>query len=133
MVKSLGADKVIDYTKEDFTESRETYDIIFDTVIKTSFSRCKNSLKRGGIYLTTDWPIFEALTSMAGSKKVIFGAPGENPEDVIFIKELVESGKLIAVIDRSYPLEQTADAHRYVDKGHKKGNVVVNVEQGNQT
>jgi len=134
MVKSLGADKVIDYTKEDFTKSGQTYDIIFDTVIKTSFSRSKSSLKQRGVYLTTDWPLLQALwTSMVGSKKVRLGLPSQNPEDLNFLKELIETRKLKAVIDRTYPLEQTAEAHRYVDKGHKKGNVVIIVEHNNKT
>jgi len=133
MVKSLGADKVIDYTKEDFTKSGQTYDIIFDAVRKTSFSRCKSSLKQGGIYLTTDWPLLQApWTSMVGSKKVIIGMASQNPEDLIFLKELIEAGKLKSVIDRRYPLEQTAEAHRYVEKGHKKGNVVITVEHSNK-
>jgi NADPH:quinone reductase-like Zn-dependent oxidoreductase len=131
MVKSLGADKVIDYTKEDFTKSGQTYDIIFDAVSKTSFSRCNSSLKQRGIYLTVDWPLFQARalwTSMVGSKKLIFGMASENPENLVFLKELIEAGKIKAVIDRTYPLEQTAEAHRYVEKGHKKGNVVITVE-----
>ncbi|HUV82319.1 MAG: NAD(P)-dependent alcohol dehydrogenase [ANME-2 cluster archaeon] len=134
MVKSLGADKVIDYTKEDFTKSGQTYDIIFDAVRKTSFSHCKSSIKQGGIYLTTDWPLLQALwTSKVGSKKVIIGMASQNPEDLIFLKELVEAGKLKSVIDRRYPLEQTAEAHRYVEKGHKKGNIVITVEHNNKT
>jgi len=134
MVKSLGADKVIDYTKEVFTKSGQTYDIIFDAVSKTSFSRCKSSLKQGRRYLTTDWPFLQALwTSKVGTKKVIVGIASQNPEDLIFLKELVEAGKLKSVIDRRYPLEQTAEAHRYVDKGHKKGNVVITVEHNNKT
>ncbi len=136
MVKSLGADKVINYTKEDFTKSGQTYDIIFDTVIKTSFSRCKSSLKQRGVYLTTDWPLLQAQAlwaSMVGSKKVIFGVLSQNPEDLIFLKELIEAGKLKSVIDRRYPLEQTAEAHRYVDKGHKKGNVVISVANNDKT
>ncbi len=131
MVKSLGADKVIDYTKEDFTKSGQTYDIIFDAAIKTSFSRCKNSLKQRGVYLTLDWPILEALwTSMIGSKKVSMGPTpsSEKTEDLIFLKELIEAGKLKPVIDRRYPLEQIVEAHTYVEKGHKKGNVVITVE-----
>jgi 2-desacetyl-2-hydroxyethyl bacteriochlorophyllide A dehydrogenase len=128
MVRSLGADIVIDYTKEDFTRNGHTYDVIFDTVGKTSFSRCKNSLKQRGRYLTTDWPLLQALwTSIAGGKKVIFGMAGQNPEDLNFLKELVEEGKIRSVIDKRYPLEQTAEAHRYVDKGHKKGNVVITI------
>ena len=135
LVKSLGADKVIDYTKEDFTKSGQTYDIIFDTVIKTSFSRCKSSLKQRGVYLTVDWPLqFQALwTSMAGRKKVIFGVLSQNPENLIFLKELIEAGKLKSVIDRGYPLEQTVEAHRYVEKGHKKGNVVITVQHSSKT
>ena len=128
MVKSLGADKVIDYTKEDFTKSGQTYDIIFDTVMKTSFLRCKSSLKSQGVFLTSDWPLLQALwTSMVGSKKVILGIMSQNPENLVFLKELIEAGKIKTVIDRTYPLEQTAEAHRYVDKGHKKGNVVITV------
>jgi NADPH:quinone reductase-like Zn-dependent oxidoreductase len=132
LVKSLGADKVIDYTKEDFTKSGETYDIIYDTVGKSSFSGCKSSLKQKGIYLAgAGGPqVFVQMlrTSMIGSKKVLAGwAPGRK-EDLIFLKELVEAGKIKPVIDRHYPLEQIAEAHRYVDKGHKKGNVVITVE-----
>jgi 2-desacetyl-2-hydroxyethyl bacteriochlorophyllide A dehydrogenase len=133
MVKSFGADKIIDYTKEDFTKSGQTYDIIFDTVMKTSFSRCKSSLKQRGVFLTVDWPLLQALwTSMVGSKKIIFGIASQI-EDLIFLKELIEAGKLKSVIDRRYPLEQTAEAHRYVESGHKKGNVVITVEHDNKT
>ena len=131
MVKSLGADTVIDYTKEDFTKSGETYDIIFDAVNKSSFSRCKSSLTQRGIYLTT-FPtltfILQMLwTSMIGSKKVISGEASEKAEDLVFLKELIEGGKLKTVIDRRYPLEQIVEAHRYVESGHKKGNVVITV------
>ena len=132
MVKSFGADKIIDYTKEDFTKSGQTYDIIFDTVMKTSFSRCKSSLKQRGVFLTVDWPLLQALwTSMVGSKKIIFGIASQI-EDLIFLKELIEAGKLKSVIDRRYPLEQTAEAHRYAEKGHKKGNVVITLEHNNK-
>ena len=132
LVKSLGADKVIDYTQEDFTQSGETYDIIVDTVVgKTSFSRCKDSLKQNGLYLAVAGGLQEAAqmlwTSIIGGKKVICGSPTERKEDLIFIKGLVEAGKIKAVIDRRYPLDQTAEAHRYVDQGHKKGNVVITV------
>ena len=135
MVRSLGADKVIDYTKEDFTKNGQTYDIIFDTVIKTSFSRCKSSLKKRGFYLTNDWPLdLQSLwTSKVGSKKVIFGVMSQESENLVFLKELIEAGKLKSVIDRRYPLEQTAEAHRYVDKGHKKGNVVITLEHNGKT
>ncbi|MDH5406058.1 MAG: NAD(P)-dependent alcohol dehydrogenase [Candidatus Aminicenantes bacterium] len=137
MVKSLGADKVIDYTKEDFTKSGQTYDIIFDAVGKSSFSRSKSSLKQKGIYLTTAFGpqgLVQMLwTSMIGSKKVITGIAREKTEDLIFLKELIEAGKIKSVIDRRYPLEQIAEAHRYVEKGHKKGNVVITVEHNNKT
>ncbi len=137
LVKSLGADKVIDYTKEDFTRNGQTYDIIFDTVGKSSFSRCKSSLKQKGIYLTTNpGPsvyIQMLRTSMIGSKKAIGGIASEKAEDLIFLKELIEAGKIKAVIDRCYPLEQVAEAHRYVDKGHKKGNVVITVVTNDKT
>ncbi len=133
LVRSLGADKVIDYTKEDFTKSGQTYDIIFDAVRKTSFSHCKSSLKQRGVYITVDWPLLQALwTSIAGSRKVIFGI-ANRIEDLTFLRELIEAGKLRSVIDRCYPLEQTGEAHRYVEKGHKKGNVVITVEHNNKT
>jgi NADPH:quinone reductase-like Zn-dependent oxidoreductase len=137
MVRSLGADKVIDYTKEDFTKSGETYDIIFDTVNKTSFSSCKSALKQRGIYLATVPTLVLALqmlwTSRIGSKKAGFALEGEKTVDLIFLKELIEAGKIKSVIDRRYSLEQTAEAHSYVDKGHKKGNVVITVEHNNKT
>ncbi len=137
LVKSLGADKVIDYTKEDFTKSDETYDIIFDTVSKSSFSRCKDSLKQNGRYLVTVIglaPLVQTLwTGVIGSKKVIFALSIEKTEALIFIKELIEAGKIKSVIDRRYPLEQIAEAHRYVDPGHKKGNVVITLEHKNKT
>ena len=136
MVKSLGADKVIDYTQEDFTKNGQTYDIIFDTVGKSSFSRCKGSLKQKGVYLDVGKmpTIFLMLwTSKLGSKKAIITATGLRPasemtKDLVFLKELIEAGKIQSVIDRSYPLEQTAEAHRYVETGHKKGNVVITVQ-----
>jgi len=140
MVKSLGADKVIDYTQEDFAKNGQTYDIIFDTVMKTSFSRCKSSLKQGGVYITVDYPLLQALwTSIVGNlpgrqtaKKVVFGI-ANRIEDLIFLRELIEAGEITSVIDTCYPLEQTAEAHRYVETGHKKGNVVITVEQDGKT
>lgn len=134
LVTSLGADKVIDYTEEDFTNNGETYDIIFDTVGKSSFSRCKGSLKANGCYLPTVGLINHILmlwTSITGGKKVITGMSIEKRAALIFLRELIEAGKLKSVIDRRYPLEQIAAAHRYVDKGHKKGNVVITVGHTN--
>ncbi|MEE9566411.1 MAG: NAD(P)-dependent alcohol dehydrogenase [Desulfobacteria bacterium] len=129
LVKSLGADKVIDYTKEDFTKSGETYDIIFDTVGKSQVSRSKRSLKKEGFYLFTTFglPMLVQVFWLfrKNSKKAVFGVLEERPEDLIFLKELVEAGKIKAVIDRRYPLEQAAEAHRYVETGHKKGNVII--------
>ncbi len=135
MVKSLGADKVIDYTKEDFTQSGETYDIIFDTVGKSSLLRCKGMLKQKGIFLAAYIRPQELVqmiwTSMIGSKKVIGGVAPERTEDIMFLKELMEAGKIKSVIDRRYPLEQIAKAYRYVEKGHKKGNVVITLKHNN--
>ena len=137
LVKSLGADRVIDYTREDFTQSGKTYDLIIDTVAgRSSFSACKNSLKEKGVYLAVAAGLREMLqmpwTSMAGGRKVAAGSPPESREYLVLIKELVEAGRLKPVVDRFYPLEQTAEAHRYVDKGHKRGNVVITVEHNNK-
>jgi len=133
LVKSLGADRVIDYTREDFAKSGQRYDIIFDTVGKTSFSKCKNALNPQGRYLAgaPGLPEFGQMlwTSIKGGKKVLAGMSSERQEDLAFIKELVEAGKIKPIIDRRYPLEQTAEAHRYVDEGHKKGNVVITVAE----
>ena len=135
-VKSLGADKVIDYTKEDFTQSGETYDLIFDILGKSSFSGCKSSLKQNGRYLLASFKmkqLFQMLwTSMIGSKRVICALAIDKQEDLILIKELIEAGKIKSVIDRCYPLEQTAEAHRYIEKGHKKASVVIIVEHKNK-
>lgn len=131
LVRSLGAHKVIDYTNEDFSKSGETYDIIFDTVGKTSFSQCKGSLTRRGRYLAAvaGLPQFLKMlwTSMTGGKRIMAGIAPDRKEDLVLLMELVEAGELNAVIDRRYPLEQIADAHGYVEKGHKKGSVVITV------
>jgi len=130
-VKSLGADQVIDYTKEDFTQNGETYNLIFDILGKGSFARCKNSLRPNGVYFFASFKmkqLFQMLwTSMTGGKKVICAfAPG-SVEDLNSVKELIEAGKIKAVIDRRYPMEQAAEAHRYVEDGNKRGSVVITV------
>ncbi len=134
LVKSLGADHVIDYTEEDFSEAGREYDIIFDTVGKTPFARCKRVLEPGGTYLTTVPTLSVSLqmkwTSMTSGKKAMAVTNAYRPasdisEDLAFVARLVEEGHLSPVIDRTYPLEQIVEAHRYVDGGHKKGNVIV--------
>ncbi|MEN8138340.1 MAG: NAD(P)-dependent alcohol dehydrogenase [Bacteroidota bacterium] len=136
MVKSLGADRVIDYTNEDFIKNGLTYDVIFDVAGKSSFSKCKNSLKQRGIYLNpvlTLSILFQMFwTTMFNSKKVKFSATGLRPlpERLANLKDLIklfETGKLKTFIDKSYKLEQIVEAHRYVESGHKRGNVVINV------
>jgi NADPH:quinone reductase-like Zn-dependent oxidoreductase len=115
LVRSLGADEVIDYTREDFTRSGQLYDVIFDAVGKISSARGKRSLEKEGRYLSVRSPT------------------SQGPENLIFLRELVEAGKVRSVIDRRYPLEQIVEAHRYVEKGHKKGNVVITVAHGDET
>ena len=131
MVKSLGADKVIDYTKEDFTKNAKTYDLIFDIVGATTFDRCQHSLKPHGVFLQNIMGLTDMVrilwTSIAGGKKIKGGVAMENPERMNFIAELAAAGKLKPVIDRSYPLERIAEAFKYVEQGHKKGNVVITV------
>jgi len=137
MVRSLGADRVIDYTKEDFTKNGETYDVIFEAVGKSSFSGCIRSLKKEGIYLTTTAPpalgVRMRWASMTSSKKLIGGIASVKARDLIFLSELIEAGKIKSVIDRRYPLEQIVEAHRYVDREHKKGNVVITIDHNNKT
>jgi NADPH:quinone reductase-like Zn-dependent oxidoreductase len=129
LVKSLGADKIFDYTKENFAQSGEEYDVVLETVDKSSFSDCMQVLKENGIYLnvTVPLPRLEMLREkIIGSRQIMLGEnPPRTAEDLIFLKELVEAGKLKPVVDRTYPLEQIVEAHRYVDKGHKKGNVAI--------
>jgi NADPH:quinone reductase-like Zn-dependent oxidoreductase len=131
MVKSLGADEVIDYTKEDFTKDAKTCDLIFDIVGATTFRRCQHSLKPHGVFLQNIMELTDIVrilwTSISGGKKLKGGVAMENPERMNFIAELVTAGKLKPIIDRSYPLEQIAEAFKYVEQGHKKGNVVITV------
>lgn len=131
MVKSLGADKVFDYTKKDFTKSDERFDFVFGVVGKTTYSQCKGILKPKGIYLENMMEIKDFLkvlwTSITGGKKMKGGVSIERAENLDFFIELIESGKLIPVIDKVYPLERTAEAFRYVETGHKKGNVVITI------
>jgi NADPH:quinone reductase-like Zn-dependent oxidoreductase len=132
MLRSIGADQIIDYTKEDFTKSGKTYDVIFDVIGKSSFSGSMRSLKENGRYLLGNPKLSHMVrgrrVSWRSSKKVIFGASGQSMEDLLSLKELVEAGKIQSVIDRRYPLKQMAEAHMYVDTGEKKGNVVITVE-----
>src|SRR5213593_4568196 len=123
MLRSIGADKVIDYTKEDFTKSGETYDVVFDVVGKSSFSGCIRSLKENGYYLLGNPGLSQQFrrlwTSMMSRKNIVGGMVSYRTEDLIFLRELVEAGKIRTVIERRYPLEQVAEAHRYVDTGQK--------------
>jgi NADPH:quinone reductase-like Zn-dependent oxidoreductase len=133
LVRSLGANRVIDYTKEDFTKNGQTYDVIFDAVGKHSFKQCRGSLKQGGSYLACDGfkNLMLALwTSRFGDKKVRFQIPPRyTKKDLIFLKELVEAGKYRAVIDRCYPLEDVIEAARYVETQQKTGNVVLSLDK----
>ncbi len=131
MVKSLGAEEVMDYTKEDFTKINKTFNVVFDAVGKCSFFRCKGLLKPGGYYLTTDLGFLShnlfliLLTSIIRGKKVRLAIPKFGQQDIRMLKELIEAGKYKAVIDRRYPLEQIVEAYRYVETGQKTGNVVI--------
>jgi NADPH2:quinone reductase len=132
LVKSLGADKVVDYTKEDFAKTGDIYDIIFDTVGKSSFAHCKKALKSNGKYIATVMTlkliVQSLLTKPGNKKKVIFEVSLNKTESLNFIRNLIEEGKLRTIIDRQYPLAELPDAHAYVEKGHKKGNVVISVQ-----
>jgi len=135
LVRSLGADQVVDYLQEDFTKNGKTYDVVFDAVGKHSFRRCRHSLKPGGIYITTDlgfmWhvPILALATRWIGDKKATLPIGKYRKEDVLLLKELIEAGKYRAVIDRTYPLEDVVEATRYVETGQKTGNVVLTVSR----
>ena len=137
MLRSIGADHVIDYTQEDFTKSGQTYDVIFDTVGKSSFSGSLRSLKENGTYLNANPGLLGRVrrrwTSKRSSKRVIPWTAGYTANNLLALKELIEAGAIKAIIDRRYPLEQMAEAHRYVETGHKKGNVVIVVAHNNKT
>jgi NADPH:quinone reductase-like Zn-dependent oxidoreductase len=128
-VKALGADKVIDYTKKDYIQSVKTYDIIFDILGKGSFSLFKKSLNKTGVYLLASFKSKKLLqmlwTSIRGGKKVVCALSIPKTEDLIFVKKLIEEGKIKSLNVKCFPLEQTAEAHRYIESGNKKGNVVI--------
>jgi NADPH:quinone reductase-like Zn-dependent oxidoreductase len=136
LMRSLGADEVVDYLQEDFTKNGKTYDVVFDAVGKHSFRRCRRSLKAGGIYITADLgfmyhvAILTLLTKWIGSKRATIGIGRYRKQDVLFLKELIESGHYRAVIDRTYPLEEVVEATRYVETRQKTGNVVLTVSGG---
>jgi NADPH:quinone reductase-like Zn-dependent oxidoreductase len=133
MLRSIGADHVIDYSREDFTRRGQVYDVIFDVVGKSPFSGSLHSLKQEGIYLLGNAGLSQMLrgswASRKGGRKVILGTASHKVEDLVSLKELIEAGRIHPVIDRSYPLEKMAEAHAYVDKGEKKGNVVITVDR----
>jgi NADPH:quinone reductase-like Zn-dependent oxidoreductase len=137
LVKGLGADRVIDYTAEDFTKDTQTYDVVLDAVGKSSFGRCKRLLKPGGMYLSSDLgplsqnPILALITPLFGGKKVGFPIPRDNQEMVRYFKGLLESGEFRPLIDRRYRLEEIVEAYRYVESGQKIGNVVISVAPSN--
>jgi NADPH:quinone reductase-like Zn-dependent oxidoreductase len=134
LVRGLGADRVIDYTAEDFTQDEQTYDVVLDAVGKSSFGRCKRLLKPCGIYLSSDLgplsqnPILALITPLLGGKRVMFPIPRDNQEMVRYFKDLIAAGAFKPVIDRRYPLDQIVEAYRYVEAGQKIGNVVISVE-----
>jgi len=130
-VKSLGADRVIDYSKEDFTRNGETYDLIFDILGKSSYSKCKYSLTQNGIYLLASFkmkPIFQMLwTKVAASRKVICTLASEKAEDLGLVRELIEAGNYRVKIDQVFPMDQAVEAHRYAESGLKKGQVIITI------
>lgn len=130
-VEALGADKVIDYTKEDFTKSDQKYDLIFDILGRTGFAKCKNSLAENGKYVLISFKVKQLLqmmwTSFFGSKKVMCVLSPQKPEELLAVSKMIEEGKLKSIIDKTFPLDQVAEAHKYVEQGNKKGNVVITV------
>ncbi len=143
LVKSLGANRVIDYTKEDFTKDETKYNFVFDAVGKSSFFKCKHLLQPGGVYISSDLGymaqniflplITPFIKAIIGNKKTIFPMPTDVRGSIVLIKRLIEQGKFKAVIDRKYPLEQIVEAYRYVEKGQKTGNVVITVEHNDNS
>ena len=137
MLRSIGADQVIDYTVEDFTENSEIYDVIFDVIGKVSLSHSKRSLKENGTYLLANPGMGQLLRGlwirMTTSTKVVTQAANATTDELVFLRELIEAGKIETVIDRTYSLEQIADAHRYVETGQKQGNVVITVKHDSKT
>jgi NADPH:quinone reductase-like Zn-dependent oxidoreductase len=137
MLRSIGADHVIDYTQEDFTTRGEVYDVIFDVVGTISFSPGDRSLKQNGTYITANPRLSQMIqgvwTSMRSNKKVVMETASGTVADLAFLRDLIEAGELRTVIDRTYPLEEIAEAHRYVETGQKKGNVVITVEHSEST
>jgi NADPH:quinone reductase-like Zn-dependent oxidoreductase len=137
LVRGLGADRVVDYTAEDFTRDEQTYDVVFDAVGKSSFGRCRRLLRPGGRYLSTDLgplslnPVLALITPLFGGRRVRFPLPQENREIVGYLKKEIESGAFKPLIDRRYPLEEIVEAYRYVETGRKVGNVVIIVEPSN--
>lgn len=135
-VKALGADHVIDYGKEDFTANGEAYDVVYDILGKSTFSKCKNSLTDNGTYLNASFKTGKILqmirTKIAGKKKVLCVFASEKHEDMARIRDLAEAGNLRAIIDRTFPMERAAEAHRYVEDGRKRGGVVITIVQGGQ-
>ena len=135
LVTSLGADHVVDYTQTDFTKTDETYDLVFDILGRRSFSDVQNSLKPNGRYLLASFKTRHLLqmlrTAIVGDKKVICALASDRAEDLSFIKDLIEDGKIKSIVDRSFPLEDTAEAHRYVENGRKQGHVVITMERNN--
>jgi NADPH:quinone reductase-like Zn-dependent oxidoreductase len=137
LVRGLGADRVIDYTAEDFTKDEQTYDVVLDSVGKSSFGRCRRLLKPDGVYLSSELgphaqnPFLALIAPLHSGKKVMFPIPTHDQEMVEYFKELIESGKFRPVIDRTYPLDQIVEAYRYVETGQKTGNVVITVAPSN--
>ena len=137
MLRAIGANHVIDFAREDFTKNGETYDFILDLIGKSSFSGSIRSLNPNGCYLIANPRLLQIIrgrwTSMTSNKKVKFGAANPKTEDLIFLRELIEARRLKSIIDRRFPFEHAAEAHRYVETGQKKGQVVLTVEHNNKT